>query len=311
MRKDRLGLVSVIVNTLKEHGFRVSECTRLHEDVCFDVAAKRNNLTLLIKALINIDNYSKSQAEDLRKMTKTLSAVPLIVGLKTKRGAIVEGVVHERFGIRVVGVTTFVRALSNEHPIAYVKRGGVYVKIDGEALRRARSNKGLSLGELAKMVGVTRKTIYEYERCTMDATVEVAARLEEALGVSIVKPLNIFDVEWSIKEERAQYEVENTNETLNKARRLLLRLGFRVATLRRAPFNMVASSSSVKVVAEVTRGVEEVRRREVRLVKEIADVIESKALIMVEEKSDVDRVEGVPVVSIESVREVKSVLRKS
>jgi predicted transcriptional regulator len=50
----------------------------------------------------------------------------------------------------------------------------------------------LSIGQLASLVGVSRRTLYGYERGMAKASVASAYKLAETLGVPVVKPVNLL-----------------------------------------------------------------------------------------------------------------------
>lgn len=55
----------------------------------------------------------------------------------------------------------------------------------GELLRRAREKKGLSIRELAKMVGVSHVSIYHYERDNHIPRISHLKRLAKALDIKL------------------------------------------------------------------------------------------------------------------------------
>jgi putative transcriptional regulator len=67
------------------------------------------------------------------------------------------------------------------------------VEIDGKLIEKRRAELGLSIGQLAGMIGVSRRTLYSYERGSAKASVTPAYRIEETLGVAVAKPINVFE----------------------------------------------------------------------------------------------------------------------
>jgi len=85
----------------------------------------------------------RETADDLRNMAASFSASPIIIASRMQNGLIEEGALYARFGVNVVNPTTFREAaLKGTLPIVYSKRGGLYVKIDGDALKRYRRGTG-------------------------------------------------------------------------------------------------------------------------------------------------------------------------
>lgn len=55
----------------------------------------------------------------------------------------------------------------------------------GEIVKKQRMNKKISQEELAEKVGVTRKTIYQWEKGEQEITITHADKLCKALGIKI------------------------------------------------------------------------------------------------------------------------------
>jgi putative transcriptional regulator len=156
---------------------------------CFDLVAKKDVFLLLVKLLINIDSLREEQAYELKKLALMLSASPLIIGKKIRKSNDIEdGVVYSRYDIPAISKDTLRNLLINHvPPLIYTHRGGYKVKVNGELLKEKRLEMGMSLNELARRVGVTKRAIYEYERGTSDISVDTAIRIEECL----VDPLTL------------------------------------------------------------------------------------------------------------------------
>ena len=191
MKNETNEILSQIVKTLDDAGYSVSEVDS--GDYCLEVVAKKDNTKLLIKTLLNVDSERREAADDLRNMAASFSASPIIIASRMQNGLIEEGALYARFGVNVVNPTTFREAaLKGMLPIVYSKRGGLYVKIDGDALKRYREAQGMSLGNLASKIGVSRKAIYEYEREQMGATLATVAKIEKVIKANVITGINIL-----------------------------------------------------------------------------------------------------------------------
>jgi putative transcriptional regulator len=101
--------------------------------------------------------------------------------------------VYSRNGIFVVtGKTICNVAVQTAHPLIYASPGGYSVEVDRELVERRRKELGLSIGKLAAMIGVSRRTLYGYERGMAKASVKSAYKLAETLGVPVAKPIDVF-----------------------------------------------------------------------------------------------------------------------
>ena len=84
---------------LKEHGFSVENFA--HSNTCFDLVAKRPDITLVLKVFNNIDALRDEHALELRKISALFNATVLIIGEKSKAFSLKKGVLYERLGLTV------------------------------------------------------------------------------------------------------------------------------------------------------------------------------------------------------------------
>lgn len=190
MRKRIASILSEINNILNKAGFSTYI---MSSNYCVQIVAKKNDIRLLMRATTNVDSEKKEVAENLGSLAIAFSAPPLIISERNRIGSIEDGIIHEHFNINVVNLNTFRNSmLYGKLPIAYAKRGGLYFKINGEKLRRLRIKNRLSLGELANMIGVSRKAVYEYENSNMGITLRTALRIKEVLNEDVTMEIDIF-----------------------------------------------------------------------------------------------------------------------
>lgn len=301
---------------LQRAGFQVAN--NLPSKSCFDLVARKDDRLMLLKVLSNVDGLKDEQGRELRVLARLLSATPLVVGEKTRRSEMLDGVVYGRCGVPTINFSTFKRfILEDVRPVALARRGGLYIRIDGEALRRAREEKGLSLGNLAERVGVSRKAIYEYERNEMDATLETALKIEDELDANVIIPVDlsewysIYDYE---KEEEEEEEQEWEDELEREVFEALSDLGFKVILARRAPFDALTADQREKclVVTGVGRASERTIERRIMVLEKLSWVAQKLAMFVVDKNKEIKGTR-VPVFSkeeIESMEEPKELLRR-
>jgi putative transcriptional regulator len=179
--------------TLKEAGFQVSQlcCSR---SSCFDFAARKNNNTLLIKTHSDVDTFSHQDAIELKIIADHVSAASLIISQKTHDKPLEDDTVYSRYAIFVVTEKTIKNiAFQTANPLVYAGPGGYFVEIDGALVEKRRKELGMSVGKLAEMIGVSRRTIYGYERGMAKASVTSAYNLAKTLGSPVAKPINILE----------------------------------------------------------------------------------------------------------------------
>ncbi len=229
--------------------------------ISFDFAARNNDLFLLVKVLSNIEGLNEATASDMRQLAALFKAVPLVIGEKAKNKPIEDDTVYIRYGVPCVSPMTLSDyIIEGVPPLVYAAPGGLYVEIDGDLVRKQRLEHGISLGELAKLLGVSRRSISKYEE-GMNASVDVALRLEEVLDVPLAVPLHLprflNDNMLPDKAVPSSGSTPLEREILT----LLTKIGFSVYPTQRAPFDTLSRDKDDLVLSGVSEYSPVVRRR--------------------------------------------------
>ncbi|OPY39174.1 MAG: hypothetical protein A4E35_00408 [Methanoregula sp. PtaU1.Bin051] len=236
MTQDRsLQLVTSVMITA---GFEVSERFSLRPR-SFDLIARKNGVLLMIKVVSHIDSVSEEVAFDLDTIARYLHGIPLIIGERARDAELERGAVYIRYGIYAISVATlYDYFVEKVPPLVYASPGGLYVNINGEALRGMRERRGMSLGDLGHLLGVSRRTISKYES-GMGTTLDVAIRIEEVFNEGVVESIDIL----RHKPQKGP-EVEQRAESRGQPAPplgLIERLGMRLHTLHGAPFQALVT----------------------------------------------------------------------
>ena len=176
----------------KEAGFQVSHmcCSR---PSCFDFAARKNDTTVLLKDHSDVDSFSRRDSQELRVIASRLSAATLVVSRRTHDKPLEDDTVYARYGVHAVTEKTAKNiAFQTGEPLIIAGPGGYFVEVDGALIEKRRKEMGLSVGKLAEMIGVSRSTLYGYERNMAKASVTSAYNLTKVLGVPMAKPVDIL-----------------------------------------------------------------------------------------------------------------------
>ncbi|QZA89456.1 transcriptional regulator [Salinarchaeum sp. IM2453] len=235
---SRSALVGNVIAMLEDAGFRVSDRCAIRPR-SFDIAARRGEDLILVKILRNIDAFTAESGAEMRRIGAYLNGTPLVIGLRTRDEKLQPEVVYFRHGVPVLSPDTatdlFVEKIP---PLIYAAPGGLYVSIDSEILADKREEKGWSLGQLASELGVSRRTVSKYED-GMDASIEVAAQLEELFDTSLTSPVSVLEEETPRQEEEVdpeQPDVDGDRQVVT----VLNRVGYEVHPTVRAPFQAVS-----------------------------------------------------------------------
>ncbi|MEM2934200.1 MAG: transcriptional regulator [Methanocellales archaeon] len=267
-----------VVNILNRAGFVTSERCDVRPS-SFDLAARREDLLLLLKVLSNIDGLSEEAALEIKKLAVYLLAHPLIVGERTSDHSLEIGAVYLRYGIPAINCETlseyFIEGIP---PLVYAAPGGLYVNVDGEELREIRRKKQFSLGELASLMGVSRRTIRKYEE-GMDATIDAAIKLQEILEMPIAKPIDLLAFELEL--EKTPLESLNLSSLEKHVLEMLMGIGFDVLPTMRSPFDALSKDKSTTILTGISEH-REISMKKVRLMSSISRVARAKSIYIVE-----------------------------
>lgn len=224
-------ILNEINHLLVSYGYKTSD---IYDRSCFDLLARKDDILIILKILVNIDSLTSSQAEELSKIAGTFLASPIIIGIKSKHYLLEDDVVYERHELPVISPQTLCDVIVNDiHPEIFAKRGGYYVKINGELLRQLREKNNLSLKELADLSHVSRETIYKYEQGNSQTYPETALMIEEILQSPITLSINLLESERlnNSLDKRIQEPIE------------LIKLGYDVKSSNKTPFDAISEQA--------------------------------------------------------------------
>lgn len=304
MEKDKL--LRDIRQLLRQEEFEIGE--PILKSISFDMIARREDIILILKALINIDALRSEVARELKILGKELKAAPIVIGKRSAMGNILDDVVYSRHGIPILSFNTFKNFITRgEYPMVYASPGGFYVNINGWILRKIREARGISLGELAKVAGVSRKAIQLYEE-GMSATIDSALRLEEYLKVPLIEPINIMDLN-RLEEERSP-KMDKNDEIYRK----LMELGYDVFLTLKCPFEALSKDEEDIFLTGIEKNGKRIRYKAMNL-RIMTSILEKNAFIIVD-RTRYEEIEGIPLIQknelMESERkeEIKSIVRE-
>ncbi len=299
-------MLEEVSETLERSGFKTFSVEKV-KSTCFNLLAARDLSLLFVKALKNIDSISKEHVRDLKRISTFFNGVPLIVGKRNRRGELGPGVIYEKNDIKAMGLETLENIFRGEKPIAYADKGGLYVSLDGEELKKARKEKSITLGGLADHLGVSRSTIYKYEKNKQDATLKTALKLEEKLETSsILSPIDPMKETYKGKLEGKS--IPKKSEVDNKLQldvfTKLSDLGLLVTQIKKAPFDVLSRSESYMVMTGVSKNESPVVDKKARIVSHITTATKSSAMFVVEKKHN-ESIKHVPIFNKEDLKEIK------
>jgi putative transcriptional regulator len=301
---SRSALVENVTAMLEDAGFLVSERCAIRPK-SFDVAARRGRDTVLVKILGNIDAFDGQTGAEMRRLGEYLHATPMVIGLRTRDEDLKPGVVYFRHGVPVLSPDTAMDLFVEEvPPLIYAAPGGLYVNIDSEILADAREDREWSLGKLATELGVSRRTVSKYED-GMDASVEVAAKLEELFEAPLTAPVNVIDGTEEIRDDEPTPEDPDVSPEDEPIVTVLTRVGFDVHPTERAPFKTVSENERQRRQmltghSEFTKTAE----KRARIMSSVGKVTETTSVYVVE-RATRESVDGTALIEEDELEQIE------
>uniref|UniRef100_A0A7C4B9N2 Putative HTH-type transcriptional regulatory protein ENV17_04695 n=1 Tax=Thermofilum pendens TaxID=2269 RepID=A0A7C4B9N2_THEPE len=256
---------------------------------CADEVILHNKAGIILtKNIEDAAHLPRSIGGELKAMSDFLEATPLITAESMYGEKLEEGVVYSKHGIAVVSKKTFERLISEDHrePFIYVHRGGIYVKVRGDVLRRLREERKLSRGELAEKLGVTPRMVANYEENLCDVTLEVAVRLESLLGDEVFEKLSLKAITKIFSGSRPREEMSPRDEYLRILLSNLEKLGFKSYAFSRAPIDAGLKGSSDRSRAAIKKHGRDTEPQELELAATVSDETGTKLIVITDAKED-------------------------
>ena len=295
---------------LRQVGFYVADLHTVRPS-CFDLIARRDSQLLLIKILKNVDAIDSAGASSLISLADLMHGAPLLIGSTSGGQLLEDGVLYTRYGLGILTLETLEDYLvKGIPPFLFSSPGGTFARINGRRLRQARERAHHSLGTVATMVGVSRRTIQLYEEGG-GAEVEVIERLEQIFDVPLAQPLNPFEVTTETEAEEEVGPSAGEGKGLPSIERSMASIlsalggqGWKVEVTIRSPFDALARHHIDPQRNLVVMGVGDLMSavRRARGLHEIARVAEGWSLFIVPERKDRENIEGTPLVEIAELR---------
>jgi putative transcriptional regulator len=263
---------------------------------------------ILAKACPNIEKIRKNDSNELRTLASIFSGTPLFVCERTRNKQLEDDTRYSRYEVDAVTLRTLGDTLLAERgPLIEAGPGGYYVRLNGEAVRNRRLEKQLSIGKMARILDVSRRTIYGYEKGMAKASVSTAYKLAWVLGMPVAKPIEIFHnstvVEGFIATAR---RIIGASRFLQFVTWKLLQCDFAVFHVRRAPFDFVAShpDSKVNLLGAVARENEQNLEARTKEILNVSKVMDAQPIFIADDNGISP--DSIPLLRREELEEIES-----
>lgn len=282
--------------------------TRFEHEYCFDSIVDHGSARIALKVSITIDNVDIQSREELTRICPYLRCTPLIIGERTRKTRLQDGVVHTRGTIPAINLETLRRLLEDEDfPFILAKKGGIYVMVNGDRIKETREALNYSRGDVAEEIGLSRRAVYEYERGTMTPTINIALQLEKMLDTQIVKPLNILEM----VTERSNIDpprkpIGRVASLATKVLEVLSRLGLNSTITQDTPFDILTSLRQQVVLSCLRQRLEHLEENRLLFLAQLADVLREHPVVITSERISDETIQGIPVISLEELLSIES-----
>jgi len=301
------GRLEAAETVLKAAGFTMSRPC-VSRPSCFDFAVRREGNLILVKILPDIGNLTLIDSQELGEISGCFSAASMIIGQEARERPLEDDTIYRRYNISAVNLKTFENVvLHNVRPLIQANPGGYYVEIDGGAIRQRRQDLGLSVGEVADMVGISRRTIYGYERGLAKASVPAAYKLVWALGIPVAKSMDIFQTRIPQRQNRFLRTAKRAfarSRLLNKIFKKLTLL--QITTVKKAPFDFVMQVSEPRM--QIVGGVADAEELELSTrideILSVSKVIGARPILISEGPRPCER--NIPYICCEDFSRIKN-----
>jgi len=258
-----------------------------------DVATrlKDGRLTLL-KIADDVKSLSKQDVRELRDIASALGSGALVIANFTGGLELVDEVAYDVCGVKAVNVNTLEKVLSGEANVYIYQSGDMFkVRIDGEAMKRRRIEKRLSLGELAQRIRVSRRTVYEYERGYIEPTIDKAEKLVELLGGGVLASVDLFE---HLEAGKQSTDIAFDSREEEELARKLSEMNFRVVHAKKTAVDIVGSRADKKVLLVVRHGRESLEGLKLKSInsRRLARISNTESYVVVDDKMVKKDLEG-------------------
>ncbi len=293
--------IAAIIKILEKAGFYVAHIHEMARSN-FDLIARRDDILIIVRMVNNIDSITKSMCNELKIIGHHLHASIFVIGERGATGPLEAGVVHTRYDIPIINMETFSDLfLFGIKPFSHTAHGGFYVTFDGELLKSLRLDQKIPLSTLAENAGVSKRAIQMYED-GMDVSIDAAFRLEDFLGVSLIKGTDILS---QIYDDLCYHFVDFSKcDSFEKdVLRALEQMGSHVVPIYRCPFNALTGNQDSIIITGITQINPKIRRR-IEIVSKISRISETRSMFVVDELKSKKSVEGTPLIGRKEIEKL-------
>jgi predicted transcriptional regulator len=141
------------------------------------------------------------------------------------------------------------------------------------------------VGEIAKMIGISRRTLYGYEHGMAKASVTAAYNMVYTLGVPVAKPINVL--EKAKTQHKCLWRAKFAISKSKLLQRIFRKFAqYHITTVKKAPFDFILATSEEheKIIGGVANNQEQELGRRVDEILSISKIVKAHPVLITEEK---------------------------
>ncbi len=285
----------------------------------FDFIAKQNLISglkpssqrIIIKVLVDLDLFKKQTSVDLQLISKLISGFPLIVAHSTAGKNIKGATLYRRHDVSAISIKTlqmflqYEKGLTSSKISKFTHRGGVFVNLSKEKFKERRKQLQLEMTILSKKVGISRHSLYKYERGESFPKTKNFDLLSKILGANLDVPIEILETQFKdisqhtlkgYQRPRSNLQKEITNYLEDK--------GFNVLWFKSEPFDGLSEPQkdnppsdnredvTYPMITGVTSSNEESDSNRIFLINSLSKFLKKRAIWFIEDEENIENLDS-------------------
>ena len=172
----------------------------------FDFIAKKESaqihekpIKIIIRVLSELDLFKKHSSIELQLITQLIQGNPLLIAKFANGKTISYATLYRRHNVPAISLPTlrmFLKKSPSKKSFNVTKfayRGGIYVNLSSDRFLKRRSQLEQNIRFLADKIGVSRQTLYRYEKGISSPKEDSYNRLINIMGDDLDQPIDIFE----------------------------------------------------------------------------------------------------------------------
>ncbi len=267
---------------LERYGFGSASARSFRSS--FDLIASRKGKLLIMKFVDNIDSLSPGESKTLKNMGSFFDADVYVLFRNRKGSKEDTDTVYTRHGVSCVPSKSLESLLEGKRMMKAQRFMKRRYKIDGYELHKMRKLYNMSMSSLADSIGVSKESIYRYEKSDSYATESSVKKLE-----------NFFKTEMTLNEDQEQDDRKNARKDMKMTDKLDISL----LDLEKAPFHMLAKRHSRY---EIGHQMDTRTMKKLALFyKEVSEILPEDYQLFIGKKKTKEQIGGVAAISMDEL----------